>query len=520
MKTTLLFILSVVLHLNSYSQSIFQTEYGNNDVIDIKEILLANNYYYIVGQTTNPTNYDADISFFCVDNDGGLLWSVLLGTDKDDFVKSFIATADGGFALTGETYGGFIDSTTSDIFLIKTDDQGFPLFAETYGGPSNETGGGIIEGLDGSFYLSGATFSYGNVLESGIVIKTDAAGNQMWANVNSSMNWNWMNGILQKPNGDIIASGVCYTDVNQTQYNYVVNIDSNGNLVQAKRSGNSNHCILTDLILTDDGGYVTCGFEVINSGNSNMNVCKYDSTGNRLWNKLYGTNRDEAYSITEADNGDLIVSGSTDIGTGGSPNLKTTILRMDNAGNTIWAKNYGYSFPHSESHSVINGIDQTIISAGLISDPLTGTNAHVIKTDASGTSGCFENSYTPTSNALSFTDSIGADWQLVTMTQFTINPFWQSLANQFTLYCFGTDLSDISKESPLVFPNPSTGIFTIETGNSGEHHLEIFDAVGQKILKEVFHRNQIDIDLKYCTPGIYYYKIDDNNIGKVILMKN
>ena len=95
MKTTLLFILSVVLHLNSYSQSIFQTEYGNNDVIDIKEILLANNYYYIVGQTTNPTNYDADISFFCVDNDGGLLWSVLLGTDKDDFVKSFIATADG-----------------------------------------------------------------------------------------------------------------------------------------------------------------------------------------------------------------------------------------------------------------------------------------------------------------------------------------------------------------------------------------------------------------------------------------
>lgn len=520
MRTTLLCFLFIFLNLNSYSQPIFQTAYGNNDVEDIKGIVLFNNYYYFIGQTTNPVSLDADISFFCIDNEGGLLWSVILGTSKDDYVRGLIKTADGGFALTGETFGGFIDSTTSDIFLIKTDDQGFPLLSETYGGPGSEVGGGIIEGSDGSFYLSGTTFSYGNVLGSALLIRTDAIGNQIWTSVNSAMDWNWMNGLIQKPTGELVASGFCYPDAVQTHYNYVVTIDTSGNLIQAKRSGNGNHCILSDLILTNDGGYATCGQEFVNSTTQNMNVCKYDSSGNRLWNKTFGTNQDDAYSITETDNGDLIVSGKTNIGSIGSPDFKSSIIRMDNSGNIIWAKTYGYLPSYTQSRSVIKGIDQTFVSAGLISDPLAGTNAHIIKTDASGTSGCYENIYSPITSTISFTDSLGADWQVLNMVQFSFNPFWQSLSNQFTLYCFGTDLAEVTDNSAMIFPNPGTGIFRIETESAGEHHVEIFDAVGQKIIDEVFYQNHIDIDLKNYSAGMYYFRIDNVNSKKVILTGN
>ena len=517
MRSTLLYLLFIFSFLNSNSQPIFQTAYGNNDVEDIKGIVFSNNYYYVVGQTTNPVNFDADISFFCIDNEGGLLWSVILGTSKNDYVTGLIKTSDGGFALTGQTYGGFIDSTTSDIFLIKTDDQGFPILAETYGGPASEVGGGIIEGSDGSFYLSGSTFSYGNVLGSALLIRTDALGNEIWTNVNSALDWNWMNGLTQKSTGELVASGFCYPDPVQTHYNYVVTIDTSGNLIQAKRSGNGNHCILADLILTGDGGYATCGQEFVNSTTQNINVCKYDSSGNRLWNKTYGTNQDDSYSITEGDNGDLIIAGKTNIGTIGSPDFKSTIIRMDDTGNVIWAKTYGYSSTSSQSNSVISGLDSTILSAGLIHDPGIGSNAHIIKTDDAGNSGCFENNYAPITNTISFSDSLGANWQVLNLIQFSINPFWQSLSNQFTLYCFGNSVDDISASSPMVFPNPVTGIFRIETGIQGEHHLEIFDAIGQKVMRKDFGQDFADVDLTNYLPGIYYFRIDHTQNGKIIL---
>lgn len=518
MKSTLLCLLIILLKLNSYSQSIFQTAYGNNDIEKIISVVKDSNYYYVVAQCTTLSSFDKDISFFCIDNDGGLLWSVILGTNKNDYASSLVRTSDGGFAISGETFGGFIDSTTSDLFLIKTDDQGFPILAETYGGPGNETGGGLLEDVNGNFYMSGTTTSYGNALESALIIKTDAMGNQLWTNVNSSMESNWLPDLLQKPNGDLLASGFCFNTSNPLNKNYVVSIDHmNGNLLQAKRSGNSNACVIAGMTLTSDGGYATCGLEFFDMGTFNMNVCKYDSAGNRMWNNIYGTNQDDAYSITEADNGDLIIAGKTNVGTVVSPSYKSTLLRLDSAGNIISAKTYGYSATTSESNFVINGINNSILSAGIIHEPGLGSNAHIIKTDAAGNSGCFENTYSPALSVLSFSDSAGADWQLVNMTQFSINPFWQSLSNQFTLYCYSTELSDISVKSPMVFPNPGTGIFRIETQISGNHFIEIFDAIGQKVMQKYFGEDFVNVDLSNYLPGVYYFRVDNSAGGKIIL---
>ena len=517
MKQSLLFVFATLINLTTYSQSIFQTAYGSNDIDEIKSVVMANNHYYVVGQSINPANFDKDITFFCIDTEGGLLWSVTLGTNKNDIARGLTKTSDGGFAISGETYGGFIDSTTSDLFFIKTDDQGFPLFAETYGGSGNEIGGGILEDLNGNFYISGTTSSFGNALESAMIIKIDASGNQIWTNVNSSMDLNRLNGIKQKSNGEIYASGSCYPNSNLQYNNYVVRIDTNGNLVQAKRSSNSNQCILADLILTNDGGYVTCGKEFLNLGNYNMNVCKYDSSGLRVWNNTYGTNQDEAFSICEADNGDFIVSGRTNVGTVSSPNYKSTILRLNTAGIIIWAKTYGYSSTTSLSNSIISGIDNTIISAGIIHEPGIGSNAHIIKTDDAGNSGCFENNYLPASANVFVNDSVGADWQLVSMTQFSFNPTWQSLSNQFTLYCFSNSVNDIIENSYTVFPNPNKGIFRIDVKIIGDHHLEIFNSLGQKVMQKMFGQEFVELDMTNYSSGIYFYKIDNSQIGKIIL---
>lgn len=62
-----------------------------------------------------------------------------------------------------------------------------------------------------------------------------------------------------------------------------------------------------------------------------------------------------------------------------SPSYKSTLLRLDSAGNIISAKTYGYSATTSESNFVINGINNSILSAGIIHEPGLGSNVTSLK---------------------------------------------------------------------------------------------------------------------------------------------
>lgn len=53
----------------------------------------------------------------------------------------------------------------------------------------------------------------------------------------------------------------------------------------------------------------------------------------------------------------------------------------------------------------------------------------------------------------------------------------------------------------MVFPNPGTGIFRIETQISGNHFIEIFDAIGQKVMQKYFGEDFVNVDLSNYLPG-------------------
>jgi len=57
-------------------------------------------------------------------------------------------------------------------------------------------------------------------------------------------------------------------------------------------------------------------------------------------------------------------------------------------------------------------------------------------------------------------------------------------------------------DKTYVFPNPSTGIFSIRTNSTSEKIYEVYDLKGQLILKT----NQKTIDLSTNESGIYFLK--------------
>lgn len=523
MKLLLLYSSFFFLYANAFGQSTFQTSYGDVEIDFGNSITTTTtNGYCVLSTNKNSigTEY-SDIVLYNIDNDGSLLWSAKVGTDKSDFPKDIIQTPDGGFAITGYTLGGLIDSTTSDIFLMKTDDQGFPLFFQTFGGPSNDEGNKLLNSADGGFYIVGATQSFGNGLQSALVIRTDGNGNQIWSTVNSCVEYNRYNSATFNNQGQIIAAGTTYNLSNNDYDNYISLIDTLGNLIWSKRIGSTSAENLCQILLTDDGGFISAGSSFnLSAGNSDINVCKTDSSGTIIWNKNYGTNLyDEARSISICSNGDLILNGATNILNNATPLFQTSILRLNSNGDLLWANTYGDPSGNSEGSRIINGYNDALISIGYIksTSDLNG-ETHFIKTNSNGSSGCYQQPLILQTNTNTFTDSTGADSQSIFMSDFMLNPNWTSFSNQFSLYCFNNSVNQIeSNKSPIVFPNPSTGSFRIEIGNYGDHFIEIYNSIGQKVMQTNFGEDFVKVDMTNYSPGIYYFKIDGTKSGKINL---
>lgn len=523
MKQFLLYFAFLIGTTSTFGQSTFQTSYGDSE-IDLGNSITATttNGFCVVSTNRTSTGVDnADIVLYNIDIDGSLLWSAKIGNDKNDFPTDIIQTPDGGYAITGYTYGGLIDSLTTDLFLLKTDDQGFPTFFQTFGGSNNDEGTKVLNSADGGFYIVGSTQSFGSGLQSALIIRTDGNGNQIWSSVNSAVDFTYYNTACFNSQGQILAAGVAHDLITNNYDNYVSLIDTMGNLIWSKKIGSASYENLNQIALLSDGSFVCAGSSSnASEGDLDFNVFKMDSSGTIIWNKNYGTALyDEARSIAVCTNGDFLINGATNILNSTTPLYQTTVARLNSTGDLLWSNTYGDPSSSSEGASVIEGSNNSVISIGYITtiSDING-ETHFIKTNANGTSGCYQQPLVLQTNVNSFTDSSGADEQSIFMTDFMLNPNWFSFSNQFSLYCFSSSVDQFSSHvSPLVFPNPGTGKFRIEIGNYGEHSIDIFNSIGQKVIHTSFGEDFVNVDMSNYLPGIYYFKVDNSKSGKIIL---
>ena len=95
---------------------------------------------------------------------------------------------------------------------------------------------------------------------------------------------------------------------------------------------------------------------------------KLNGKGDILWSKIFGGAEDDlGYSLTEAKNGDLLVTGYTD--SYGFGNNDCLLLRLDSEGNIKWAKVFG-GVNRDESVSII----EATYNDGNINNDISGNN--------------------------------------------------------------------------------------------------------------------------------------------------
>lgn len=308
-------------------------------------------------------------------------WDYRYGGTKNEKLKVFLPTRDNGYLLAGSSISindGDKTQTTNggfDYYVVKTNDVGVKLWDATFGGSLEDELTTAIQTGDGGFLLGGYS-------RSGI------SGDK------SEDNWD--------------QSGHNYADY------WIVKINAQGVKQWDKRFGGIYEDKLNSIVIAGDDGYLLGGFSEssvtgdksqASLGGPDFWVIKIDASGNKIWDKTFGGNRnDQLTSIAKTKSGGFILAGLTwsdvsgDI-TSANRGLNNYsdywIMKMDVYGNKVWDKRYGGTL-NDHLFSIIESHDEGLFMAGYSYSSASGeksdanhgaantSDVWVIKTDELG----------------------------------------------------------------------------------------------------------------------------------------
>jgi Secretion system C-terminal sorting domain len=342
--------------------------------------------------------------------------------------------------------------------IIKTDQTGLTTWMKSYS----------IPGISG--YESGAIETMDNglaiVCRGPSIIKADSVGNVLWAK-----------------NYELMDESITYMSVHP-------------------------------LIQTSDSGFVvlfTFKDTIGPTETYNVSLLRTDKYGTPLWGKTYKDRFDTGGSVKQTDDGGFIICGHSGFT---NPN-SSFLIKTNGNGNVLWSKNYG------DTLSIFNfGMDVVQMNDGGYAfcggRGIPDADVSLIRTDQNGITSCDYFQYPIQESSLNPRDSniiVSSFPSNLTVTSFMGASFPYGMESD----CSTAEISNVEQEPLFVFPNPSTGMVTISSKNSGKVIACLFDLSGKKVVEKVIYNLPSEIKFD-CLPGMYFLNISDDKRSSTIKM--
>ncbi len=367
---------------------------------------LFSNPSIIFGGTLLTSSGGTDIFIVKYDSLANVIWAKKAGGNDrdagygiaiDNNGNSYIS---GTFRSTTITFDSITLTNTNppfdDLFIAKYDAFGNILWVRNGIGSSYDQAIDITVDASGYVYVTGSFLSPVLFLGNNILInysggsineiflaKYDSLGNIIWAR---SSNGSGTTGagdygysIKADAGGGVYVTGDFYGPTLAFNNTILINNDSSGinnDIYLAKYDSSGNFIWATSVGGHENDGSRTCALDgyghlyltgyfespsvnfgnitLVNISNSydDIFITKYDTSGNVMWAKSAGGNyQDEGVGIAPDQNGNLYISGDfkSSLITFGITSLVQAgykdifIVKLDSAGNTLWAKQIGGS---------------------------------------------------------------------------------------------------------------------------------------------------------------------------------
>ncbi|MGB8686549.1 MAG: SBBP repeat-containing protein [Microcoleus sp.] len=312
----------------------------NDDLFNSASLDSAGNVYL---------NFNGSVAKY--DSSGSQLWLKPLGTSGEVKVDSA-----GNVYLMGSVSGSppAFFYREFKAWVAKYDSTGSQLWLKQFVSNSLRTPDSpsdLAVDSDSNVYISGSSSPPGAPYfsSSAWVAKYDDSGNQLWLkNVNSDRH-DSSDGIKVDSSGNFYVTGKNSKDDSWAIDTWAAKYDSNGNQLWLKQLRTANSDSFSDSpsdLAVDSAGNLYLTGETngalggTNAGGQDIWAAKYDSNGNQLWLKQFGTASDDSASELALDSaGNLYLTGNNYHNSEGyPPAVDTWAAKYDSNGNQLWLK--------------------------------------------------------------------------------------------------------------------------------------------------------------------------------------
>ena len=481
---------------------------------------------------------------------------------------------------------------STDVYISKLDVNGNFVWAKQFIGSGGLSFcGGITTDAIGNVYTTGSfagnvdfdpssgvnTFSTSAPnIPNVFISKLDAAGNFMWAKQFETNDTGEGYSIKVDNSGNVYCAGY-FTgtvdfDPNAGVFNlsttasaaFVVKLDALGNLLWAKQFESNvtsaNYSMQLDFL----NNIVLCGYfsgtvdfdpsvGVTNLTGGNSFICKLDNTGNLLWVKQFTNSSFYPISgnVTTDASGNVYATGGftntedfdPNIGTyniTSSGNLDGFILKLNAAGNFIWAKQFSGTDFGWGNNIGIDIVGDVYVSGNFVTsiDLNSSAGSYTIANSPSGCNGLFVTKFDELGNFKWGTQlgSYGGSEQIVSIAvdvnknvyttagwvcdgDFDPGPATYTLTSNYDNGAFVHKMSQalqtevennlIIEDQVTIYPNPNNGSFTIETTNNTTKLFQIFNVTGALVFKKNSEGTKNTIDTGDLEAGVYTIKLSN-----------
>ena len=314
--------------------------------------------------------------------DGNELWIRQFGSEEDDTPEGIALDDQGNLYIVGRVYAHLPDQSNeglNDAFLRKYDGDGHQIWTRQFGTEERDSARSVVVDGSGSIYVVGETkgafpgFTHKEAYRAAFVRKYDGEGNELWTRQFSTRADDFAKGVAVDDEGNVYVVGSVGSPIGGELPGevflggfsdaFVRKYDSDGTELWTRQFGTGGRDTAKD-VATDGGGSVYIVGETDgvfsgqdNSGGGDAFVRKYDSDGNELWTRQFGTSGvDEANDVALGASGDVYVVGETDDALpdqtyfGGFGDA--FVRKYDGDGNELWTRQFG-----TEQIDLVDGVD-------------------------------------------------------------------------------------------------------------------------------------------------------------------
>jgi len=254
-------------------------------------------------------------------------------------------------------------------------------WALTYGGGGWDEATSLVQIPSGDIFVAG---SMRIVEENSWILRIDTEGKAKWGKTFTGYYFSKARDIIISKDTNLVIAGYTIEQDSAAKDLWVIKIDTLGNTIWEQKLGGDYSQEAYSIIATQDGGYAVAGCKTsLIDFSLDWWIIKLDALGNIQWQKQFGGSKDDiAKSVTELEDGSIVVTGFA--GTAGGGYRSITAVRIAKDETELWYKVYRVN-EWDEATSIITTHDNKIVIAGFTKyKAIKDYDAVIIKLNADG----------------------------------------------------------------------------------------------------------------------------------------